>query len=61
MTAAQLRIRSVERLSLAAGRAFALGLHPFIAWRRRPAMRTRMVVGYFVAGYALALGALILF
>lgn len=60
MTAAQLRIRSVERLALAGGRALAMGLHPFMAWRLRPGLRTRMVVGYFVASYALVLGALLL-
>ncbi|HEY7169199.1 MAG TPA: hypothetical protein VH417_00055 [Vicinamibacterales bacterium] len=61
MTVAQLRIRSVERVALAGGRAFAMGLHPFIAWRLRPAMRARMVVGYVVAGYALVLAALLFF
>jgi hypothetical protein len=61
MTVAQLRIRSVERVALAAGRALALGLHPLITWRLRPAMRTPMVVGYFVTSYALVLGALLLF
>jgi hypothetical protein len=38
-----------------------MGLHPFIAWRLRPAMRARMVVGYVVAGYALVLAALLFF
>jgi hypothetical protein len=61
MTVAQLRIRSVERVALAGGRALALGLHPLIAWRLRPALRTRMVVGYLVASYALVLGALLFF
>ena len=61
MTVAQLRIRSVERVALAGGRAFALGLHPFIVWRLRPALRTPMVVGYFVAGYALVLWGLLFF
>jgi hypothetical protein len=61
MTVAQLRIRSVERVALAAGRAFAMGLHPFIAWRLRPAMRSRMLVGYFVAGYAIVLTGLLMF
>ena len=61
MTVAQLRLRSVERVALAAGRALALGLHPFTAWRLRPAMRTGMVAGYFVAGYAIVLMALTMF
>ena len=61
MTVAQLRIRSVERVALAAGRALAIGLHPFIAWRLRPATRTPMVVGYLVASYAIVLWALMLF
>jgi hypothetical protein len=61
VTAAQLRIRSVERVALAGGRALAIGLHPFIAWRLRPTMRTKMVVGYFAAGYAIVLGALLFF
>jgi hypothetical protein len=61
MTAAELRIRSVERVAVAAGCALAVGLHPFMVWRLRPAMRSRMVVGYVVASYALVLGALLLF
>jgi len=61
MTSAQLRLRFVERLALAGGHALAMGLHPFIAWRRRPAMRAPMVVGYFVAGYAIVLWALMAF
>jgi hypothetical protein len=60
MTAAQLRIRSVERVALAAGRGLAIGLHPFLAWRLRPAMRTPMVVGYVVASYVVLLGVLLL-
>jgi hypothetical protein len=61
MTAAQLRLRSVERVLLAAGRSLAIGLHPVMAWRLRPALRTRMVVGYVVAGYALVLSVLLMF
>jgi hypothetical protein len=61
VTAAQLRIRSVERVALAGGRALAMGLHPVLAWRLRPALRTRMVIGYFVASYAMVLAALLLF
>jgi hypothetical protein len=61
MTVAQLRIRSVERVAVAAGHALAIGLHPVIAWHRRPALRTPMVMGYFVVSYALVLGALLLF
>jgi hypothetical protein len=61
VTAAQLRLRSVERVALAGGRALAMGLHPFVAWRLRPALRTRMVIGYFVASYAAVLGVLLFF
>jgi hypothetical protein len=61
MTVAQLRLRFVERLARAGGRAFAMGLHPFIAWRLRPATRTPMVVGYFVASYLVVLWALMVF
>jgi hypothetical protein len=61
MTAAQLRLRSVERVGLAAGRALAVGLHPCIAWRLRPALRIRMVAGYVVAGYAAVFWALLFF
>jgi hypothetical protein len=61
MTAAQLRFRFVERVMTGAGRAFAMGLHPFIAWRLRPATRTPMVVGYFVGSYLVVLWTLMVF
>jgi len=61
MTAAQLRLRLVERLAMAGGRACAVGLHPVIAWRRRPAMRMPMVAGYVVASYVIVLWALLVF
>jgi hypothetical protein len=43
------------------GRALALGLHPFAAWRARPSSRVPLVVGYFVSGYVVALAALFAF
>ena len=61
MTVAQLRLRSVERVGMAAARALALGLHPLVAWRLRPGMRAPMVVGYAVASYMFVLWALMLF
>jgi hypothetical protein len=61
MAAVQIRNTPGDRLAIAAGRALAIGLHPFAAWRSRPRTRAAMVVGYFVASYALVLGGLLLF
>jgi hypothetical protein len=61
MTGAQLRLRFVERMTLASARALAVGLHPLAAWRRRPGVRAPMVVGYAVASYMFVLWALMAF